>query len=411
MNVATRSLEQIRADFPILQRRVRDNKPLVYLDNAATTQKPQSVIEALTRFYSHYNSNIHRGVHALSEAATEAYETARKKVQTFLNAAHSHEIIFTRGTTESINLVALSFGSRFLEDGDEVLLTQMEHHANIVPWQLLQRFKNIKIKVIPITEEGTLDLNALDTLLTEKTRLLAFTHVSNALGTVNPVKKLIRWAKENGLYVLVDGAQAVPHLPVDVQDLQVDFYVFSGHKIYGPTGIGVLYGKTELLEAMPPYQGGGDMIKRVTFEKTLFNDLPMKFEAGTPNIAGAIGLGAAIDYIQQVGYDFIQQQEQQLLDHATRLLSEIPEIKIIGTAKEKAAVVSFVCEGVHPHDIGTLLDLEGVAVRAGHHCAQPVMDFYGLSATVRASFAFYNTMEEVEYFVQALKKAIRFFKR
>jgi cysteine desulfurase/selenocysteine lyase len=350
------------------------------------------------------NSNIHRGVHYLSERATQSYEGVRVKVKAFMNAAETQELIFVRGTTEGINLVAHSFGHAFVKAGDEILISAMEHHSNIVPWQMLCEERGATLKVIPITDDGELQMDAVPALLTAKTRLMAVTHVSNALGTVNPVKELVRMAHEKNIPVLVDGAQAVPHVRVDVQDLDCDFYAFSAHKMFGPTGVGVLYGKKKWLEQMPPYQGGGDMIKSVTFEKTIYNDLPYKFEAGTPNIGGGIGLGAAIDYLHELNMDAIRQFEHDLLVYATGKILTVPGVRIIGTAKDKAGVLSFVMEGIHPHDIGTILDVEGVAIRTGHHCAQPVMQRFGVPATARASFAFYNTKEEVDAFIKALYK-------
>lgn len=397
------SVESCRFHFPLLRRQV-NGKPLVYLDNAATSQKPQVVIDALMRYYYEENSNIHRGVHYLSERATESYEAARLKVQRFLNARSVKEIIFVRGTTEAINLVAASYGRTNLREGDEVVITAMEHHSNIVPWQMVCEEKGARLRVVPINDAGELLLDEYEKLLTDRTRIVAVTHVSNALGTINPVKSIVATAHARGIPVLVDGAQAVPHMRVDVQDLGCDFYAFSAHKMFGPTGVGILYGREELLEAMPPYQGGGDMIKSVTFEKTLYNDLPFKFEAGTPNIAGGIGLGAAIDYVLGMDMNSVMAYEHELLHYATQKLLEVPGLRIIGTAKEKAGVISFVLEGVHPHDIGTILDYEGIAIRTGHHCAQPVMQRFGIPATARASFAFYNTKDEVDVLVRAVRK-------
>ena len=401
-------VERIRQDFPILGEKVR-GKPLVYLDNAATSQKPQVVIDTVHRFLSTYNSNVHRGVHQLSERATEAYEQARQKVQRFINAAESREIIFVRGTTEAINLVAQSYGRERIRAGDEIVISGMEHHSNIVPWQILCEQTGAVLRVVPINDDGELLLDEYVTLLTPRTRLVAVAHVSNALGTINPVREIIRLARRQGVPVLVDGAQAVPHLKVDVRDLDCDFYAFSGHKVFGPTGIGVLYGQARLLEGMPPYQGGGDMIKSVTFEKTVYNDLPYKFEAGTPHIGGVIGLGAAADYLEGVGLDRVAAYEHELLGYATEALSAIPAVRIIGTAKEKASVLSFVVDGVHAHDIGTVLDHEGIAIRAGHHCAMPVMQRFGVPATARASLAFYNTREEIDAFVRGIHKVIEMF--
>lgn len=402
-------VERIRQDFPILQRSIR-SKPLVYLDNGATTQKPRSVIDAITRYYEHENANIHRGVHFLSMVATEAYEEAREKIRRFLNAAESREIVFVRGATEAINLVAQTYGKANVRSGDEVLVSAMEHHSNIVPWQLLCEEKGAHLRVIPIDDRGQLVMSALEELLSPRTRIVAITHISNALGTVNPVKEIVEMAHARGVPVLVDGAQAVGHMRVNVRDLGCDFYVLSGHKMFGPTGIGVLYAKADLLNAMPPYQGGGDMISSVTFEKTTYNEIPYKFEAGTPHIAGAIGLAAAIDYVEQVGLDRITAYEQKLLQYATRALAEFPGIRIIGEAEHKAALISFLLDGVHPHDVGTILDQEGIAVRTGHHCAQPVMERFGVPATVRASFAFYNTTHEIDILVNALSKVYEVFR-
>ena len=401
-------VEKIRNDFPILQTKVH-GKQLVYLDNGATSQKPISVIKKAQEYYSSMNSNIHRGVHALSQVSTEAYESARIKIKSFINALGKNEIIFTRGTTESINLVAQSYGRANFQEGDEVIISQMEHHSNIVPWQMICEEKGAKLKVIPINDEGEIIFEEFEKLLTHKTKFISVVYVSNSLGTVNPVKNIIDLAHQNNIPVLLDAAQAVNHFPIDVQELDCDFLAFSGHKIYGPTGIGVLYGKINLLESMPPYQGGGDMIETVTFEKTTYNELPYKFEAGTPNIAGAIGLGEAIDYISRVGLENIALHEKYLLDYATEAVSDIPGLKIIGTAKEKVSVLSFVLDDVHPHDIGTFLDFEGVAIRTGHHCTQPVMDRYNIPATSRASFAMYNTKEEIDILVNGLRKIIEVF--
>jgi cysteine desulfurase / selenocysteine lyase len=397
------SITGCRHHFPLLHEQV-NGKPLVYLDNAATSQKPQVVIDTMMRYYQSENSNIHRGVHYLSERATQAYEKARDKVREFLNAAYREEIIYVRGTTEGINLVAQSYGRTNVKDGDEVLISAMEHHSNIVPWQMLCEEKGATLRVIPMNDAGELLLDEYEKLLTAKTRIVAVSHVSNALGTVNPIKHMIALAHQKGIPVLVDGAQAVPHMNVDVRDLECDFYIFSSHKVFGPTGVGVVYGRKRMLEAMPPYQGGGDMIKSVTFEKTTYNDLPYKFEAGTPNIAGGLGLGAAIDYVQKLDLKAIGEYEHDLLVYATEKLLVIPGLRLIGTAKEKAAVLSFVIEGIHPHDIGTILDAEGIAIRTGHHCAQPVMQRFGVPATARASFAFYNTKEEVDALVKAIYK-------
>ncbi len=401
-------VERIRQDFPALQVRVH-GKPLVYLDNAATSQKPQVVIDRITRYYLSENSNIHRGVHFLSDLATQAYESTRDRVRQFLNAAHDREIIFTRGTTEGINLVAHSFGRSRVRAGDEVVISAMEHHSNIVPWQILCEEKSATLRVIPVNDAGELLLEEYERLLCDRTRLVAVTYVSNALGTVNPVKPMIATAHRRGIPVLVDGAQAAPHLAVDVQDLDCDFFAFSGHKLCGPTGIGILYGKADLLESMPPYQAGGDMISAVTFERTLYNSLPYKFEAGTPHIAGVIGLGAAIEYVQRIGLPRIAAYEADLLAYGTELLSAIPGLRIIGTAREKASVLSFVLDGIHAHDVGTILDHEGIAIRAGHHCAMPVMKRFGVPATARASLAFYNTREELEALAKGLHKVIEVF--
>ncbi|MCX8010493.1 MAG: cysteine desulfurase [Ignavibacteria bacterium] len=403
------NVEKIREDFPILRTLVFC-KPLIYFDNAATTQKPQSVIDSISNYYSTINSNIHRGVHFLSEQATIAYESSRTKIKNFINARSEKEIIFTRGTTEGINLIANSFGKAFIKDGDEIIISTMEHHSNIVPWQILCEEKKAKLKIIPITDSGELILEAFENLITERTKLISLVHVSNSLGTINPIKRVIEIAHQRNIPVLIDGAQAVAHLKVDVRELDCDFYAFSGHKIFGPTGIGVLYGKEELLNELPPYQGGGDMIRSVTFEKTLYNDLPNKFEAGTPNIAGAIGLGYAIDYLNQIGLDKTSKYEQELLEYATNSLATIDGLEIIGTAKEKASVISFTIKDIHPHDIGTILDREGIAIRTGHHCTQPLMKRFNVPATARASFAFYNTKEEIDIFINALQKVIEVFK-
>ena len=399
---------RIRGDFPILKQTV-NGKPLVYLDNAATSQKPQAVIDALVRYYTTNNSNVHRGVHTLSQMATDDYEEARSKVRRFINAGDDREIIFVRGTTEGINLVAQTFGRQNVQEGDEIIISAMEHHSNIVPWQMLCEERGAKLRVIPINDAGEILLDEYEKLLNPRTKLVSIVHVSNALGTINPVKRIVDMAHTQGVPVLLDGAQAAPHCTVDVSDLDCDFYAFSGHKVYGPTGIGVLYGKAERLEAMPPYQGGGEMIKSVTFEKTIYNILPHKFEAGTPNIAGPIGLGVAIDYITDLGLDRISAYEHQLLDYGTELLSGLSNIRMIGTAKEKSGILSFVMEGVHPHDIGTILDTEGIAVRTGHHCAQPVMERFGISATARASLAFYNTKEEIDALVKGIDRVLEVF--
>ena len=401
--------ELIRRDFPILERRVRGN-PLVYLDNAATTHKPQPVIDAVVQYYQSQNANVHRGIHYLSEIATQAYENVRSQVQRFINAASVREIVFVRGATEAINLVASSFGEGFLGKGDEVLITGMEHHSNIVPWQLACQRRGAHLSVVPITDSGEVVLEEYERRLTPRTKIAALTHVSNALGTVNPVKDMVRLAHQKGIPVLIDGAQAMPHLRVDVRDLDCDFYVFSGHKMFGPTGIGVLYGKEEVLSTMPPYQGGGDMIKSVTFERTIYHDLPYRFEAGTPNIADGIAYGAALDYLGRLHWQAVAHYERALLQYATEAVSTVPGLRIIGTAVEKAGVISFVLDDIHPHDIGTILDQEGIAIRTGHHCAQPVMDRFGIPATARASFAFYNTQEEVDRLVIGIQKVVEVFK-
>ncbi len=401
-------VSEVRKDFPILKQTVH-GKPLVYLDNAATTQKPQVVIDAIHRYYSTENSNIHRGVHYLSEQATRDYEDARKKVQHFINAPKEREIVFVRSTTEAINLIAQSYGRHFLKKGDEIVVSAMEHHSNIVPWQMLCEQTGAKLQVIPIDQDGELLLEEFERLLNARTRLVSVAHVSNALGTVNPVKDMIREAHKREIPVLVDGAQAAPHMKIDVQELGCDFYAFSGHKLFGPTGIGVLYGKASLLEAMPPYQGGGDMISLVTFEKTHYNVLPYKFEAGTPNIAGGIGLGAAIDYLNGLGMEAVEAYENQLLSYALESMSTLSGVQLIGTPKQRAGVISFNLDGIHAHDVGTILDQEGVAIRAGHHCAMPVMQRFGVPATARASFAFYNTKDEVDTLVRAIHKVQEVF--
>ena len=396
-------VEAVHAEFPILERCVR-GKPLVYLDNAATSQKPRFVLDAITRYYEEENANIHRGVHYLSERATAHYEAVRGAVQRFINAAKPSEIIFVRGTTEGINLVAQSYGRKSISAGDEILITAMEHHSNIVPWQMLGEERGARLRVAPINDRGELRLDEFEKLIGPRSKIVAITHVSNALGSVNPVKRMIEMAHAHNIPVLVDGAQAIPHMAIDVQALDCDFYAFSGHKIYGPTGIGVLYGKSAWLEAMPPYQGGGDMISSVTFEKTTYNKLPYKFEAGTPDIAGVIGLGAAIEYMQDVGMEAIAAHERELLEYATEKVAAIPGVRIIGTAQEKAGVLSFVIEGIHPHDVGTILDQEGVAIRTGHHCSQPVMDRFDIPATARASFAIYNTRADVDALVKGIQR-------
>ena len=399
---------RLRGDFPILDRRVH-GKPLVYLDNAATSQKPHCVIEREARYYAETNANVHRGIHSLSQEATDAYEAARDAAQRFINAARREEIVFVRGTTEAINLVAASFGQR-LKPGDEILITGMEHHSNIVPWQLLCERGGAVLRVASISDAGELNLESFERRLGPHTKLVAITHVSNALGTINPVREMIALAHARGAVVLVDGAQAAPHLAVDVQALDCDFYAFSGHKLYGPTGIGVLYGKTALLDAMPPWQGGGDMIRQVTFAQSTWNDLPYKFEAGTPNIAGAIALGAAIDYLQAIGLDAVAAHEHALLGHATALAAGIPGLRLIGTARDKAGILSFVLDDVHAHDVGTILDHDGVAVRTGHHCAMPVMERFGVPATARASLALYNTKEDIEALVRGILRVQEMFK-
>lgn len=401
-------IETIRAQFPILAQTVHKH-PLVYLDNAATTQKPWSVIQKIEEGYTKQNANVHRGVHFLSQMATQAHEDARAAVQQFLGAAHAHEIIFTRGTTESINLVAYSFGETFLQAGDEVIVSAMEHHSNIVPWQLLQMRKGISIKVIPFNEQGELDVQAYASLFSDKTKLVAVTHVSNVLGTINPVKELIQLAHSRNVPVLVDGAQAVPHIAVNVQELDVDFYVFSGHKIYGPTGIGVLYGKEKWLDAMVPYQGGGEMIAHVSFEKTTFNELPYKFEAGTPDFIGSTALAEAIRYVQNIGMDQIAAYETYLLNYATQQLQALGDVRFFGTSAHKSAVISMQVGNIHHYDMGTLLDKLGIALRTGHHCAQPIMQHYGIEGTLRASFALYNTTQEIDALIQGIKRVKQLF--
>lgn len=398
-------LNLIREDFPILKEKV-NGKPLVYLDNGATAQKPKSVIDAIEKYYSHYNSNIHRGVHHLSQLATNAYEESREVLREFINAEHSDEVIFTTGTTGGVNLVASSFGKKYLHHGDEVIISYMEHHSNIVPWQMICEERGAILKVIPINEAGELNLEEYKKLLSPKTKIVAVTHISNTLGTINPIKEMIDLAHEAGAKVLIDAAQSVPHVKIDVQSMNCDFLVFSGHKMFGPTGVGVLYGKQTLLNDLPPYQGGGDMIKEVTFEKTTYNSLPHKLEAGTPNIVGGIALAEAVRYMQKIGYDFLHEQEVRLLNYATEQLLKIEGLRIIGTAKNKVSVISFVIDGLHPFDVGTLLDQMGIAVRTGHHCTQPLMDFYQIPGTIRASFAFYNTLEEIDLLVNGLRKAV-----
>lgn len=396
-------IQKIRADFPILNQQV-NGKPLVYFDNGATAQKPQVVIDAIEKYYTEINANIHRGVHTLSQLATDAYEISRNTIQKHINAKHNHEIIFTAGTTFGINLVANGFAA-LLNEGDEVMVSHLEHHSNIVPWQFLCERTGAKLVVIPMNEKGELVMTEFDRLLSEKTKIVTVNHISNALGTINPIEEIIEKAHKVGAAVLIDGAQATPHLKPDVQALDCDFYAFSGHKVCGPTGVGVLYGKEEWLRKLPPYQGGGEMIAEVTFEKTTYADLPHKFEAGTPNIAGGIVLGTAIDYLNEIGFDNIAVYEQELLDYATEKLLQIEGLRIYGTGEHKASVISFNIEGIHPYDIGTIVDKLGVAVRTGHHCAQPIMQYFNIPGTIRASFAFYNTKEEIDIFVEAVKKA------
>ncbi len=400
--------DAFRKNFPILQT-VVNNRPLAYFDNAATTQKPLMVLERLRYYYENENSNIHRGAHYLSNVATEAYEAARQNLQQFIHARQTHEIIFTRGTTEAINLVASSFSKKFVKEGDEILISAMEHHSNIVPWQIACQERGARLKVIPVNEKGELDMEAYGNMLHEKTRLVAVTHVSNALGTINPVKEMVTMAHKQNIPVLIDGAQAAPHVKIDVQDLDCDFYCFSGHKMYGPMGVGVLYGKEEWLNQLPPYQGGGEMIKEVTFEKTTYNELPFKFEAGTPNVADVLGLDAAVTFILNTGLDNIAEHERQLHDYTVEQLKQLEKIRFVGTADNKTSVVSFLFEDIHPYDTGTILDKLGIAVRTGHHCAQPLMDFFGIPGTVRASFAAYNTKEEIDRLVEGLKKVREMF--
>ncbi|HYO53205.1 cysteine desulfurase [Archangium sp.] len=408
MSGAPFDVARIRADFPILHQEVR-GRPLVYLDSAATTQKPRAVIDALVHYYTHDNANVHRGVHALSERATQAYEGARERVRRFINARETKEIIFVRGCTEAINMVAQTYGRSKVGPGDEVLITAMEHHSDIVPWQMLCQQVGATLKVVPVDERGDLRLEQLDAMLTERTRLLAVTHVSNALGTVNPVREIIKRAHARGVPVLVDGAQALQHFRVDVRELDCDFYAFSGHKMFGPTGIGVLYGKASVLEPLPPWQGGGDMILTVTMDKTVYNRLPYRLEAGTPDISGAVGLAAAMDYIESVGLDAIAAHDRELLEYGTRALEGVPGLKLMGRGGERSGVLSFVMEDVHAHDVGTILDREGVAIRAGHHCAQPLLSCFGVAATVRASLAMYNTREDIDALVRGLHKVREVF--
>ena len=399
-------VQKIRKDFPILSSKVNGN-PLVYFDNAATSQKPWRVIKAIEHYYTDLNSNVHRGVHHLSQQATNAFEASRKKVANFINAAHDYEVIFTKGTTEGINLISNSYGKQFVQAGDVIIISALEHHSNIVPWQILCEDCKATLKVIPINENGELLLDVFNEMLTEKVKLVSVNYVSNSLGTINPVREIIELSHRLNIPVLLDAAQAIQHMPIDVQELDVDFLAFSGHKMYGPTGIGVLYGKEKWLNQMPPYQGGGEMIKTVSFEKTTYNDLPFKFEAGTPNIEAAICLGTAIDYINETGLENIQQHEHELLGYATEKLSGIEGIRFIGTADNKASVVSFIIDNIHPYDMGVILDQLGIAVRTGHHCTQPLMDFYGIPGTVRASFAFYNTKEEIDLLTEGVQKAVR----
>lgn len=405
----TFKLEEVRADFPILKRKV-NGESLVYFDNGATAQKPKSVIDAIQKYYSEENSNIHRGVHTLSQEATTAYEVAREKMRAYISAAHTEEVIFTKGTTDGINLVASTFGRQNLKEGDEVIISGMEHHSNIVPWQMICEEKGAILKVIPVTDQGELDMKAFREMLSQRTKLVAVVHISNTLGTVNPVKEIVKLAHAQNAVVLIDGAQAVPHMPLNVQEIGADFYVFSMHKMFGPTGVGIVYGKKEVLEAMPPYQGGGDMIKTVTFEKTTYNELPHKFEAGTPHISGGIATATVIDYLNQLDWESIHKHEADLLQYATQKLKEVEGLRIIGEAKEKASVISFVVDGIHAYDLGVIIDKMGVAVRTGHHCTQPLMQRFGVFGTVRASFAFYNTKEEVDVFMEALNRAINMLK-
>jgi len=406
----TINIEKIREDFPILKKEVYDH-PLVYLDNAATTQKPSCVVDTITKGYYDCNANIHRGVHYLSQLATEAHEEARKTVQHFVHAKHSHEIVFTRGTTEAINLVAHSFGLSQCQDGDEIIISQMEHHSNIVPWQLLQNIRKIKLRVIPFDEKGILQIDKLTELINERTKLISVAHVSNTLGTVNPIKEVIRIAHSHNIPVLVDAAQSVPHIKVDVQDLDCDFLAFSGHKIYGPTGIGILYGKESWLEKIPPYQGGGEMIEKVTFEKTTFNELPFKFEAGTPDYIGSTALATALNYVADIGIDNITAHEHSLVEYATEQLQQITGMRIIGEASDKSGLISFLVGNIHPYDMGSILDKLGIAVRTGHHCAEPVMQAFGIDGTVRASFAIYNTKNEIDKLVEGIERIAKMFAR
>ena len=401
--------EDIKYNFPILDQQINGEK-IVYLDNAATTQKPKNVINSLINYYSKNNSNIHRGVHTLSQKATEDYEESRKTIANFIGASSSKEIIFVRGATEAINLIANSYVKPLLKKDDEIIISQMEHHANIVPWQMICEERKAKLKIIPINKNGELNLKKFNEIINKKTKFISINHVSNSLGTINPIKEIIKTAHQNKIKIMIDGAQAIQHLEINMNEIDADFYCFSGHKMYAPTGIGILYGKKEILEQMGPYQGGGDMIKSVTFEKTIYNDIPNRFEAGTPNIAGAIALGKAIEYLNEIGISNIAKHESHLLNYATSKLNKINKIKIIGKAKEKAAVISFVIDGIHPHDIGTIMDSHGIAIRTGHHCTQPIMDFYNIPATARASFAIYNTTKDIDKLIEAIKKCIEVFK-
>ena len=401
-------IKGIKSDFPTLSQKV-NGKELVYLDNAATTQKPEAVIKAIERYYKESNANIHRGVHALSQKATELYEKARENISTFINSESEKQIIFVRGATEAINLVANSYVRPLLNQGDEIIISQMEHHANIVPWQLICDEKKAKLKILPMNQKGELILDNLETIISKKTKFMAINHVSNSLGTINPVDEIVKVAHQHNIKILVDGAQAVQHIPIDIQNIGADFYCFSGHKLYGPTGIGILYGKKQLLDEMPPYQGGGDMIKSVTFDRTTYNNVPHKFEAGTPNISGVIGLSAAVDYVKEIGIEEISKHESELLEYASEELRKIDDVDIIGNAEDKASVISFVIKNIHPHDIGTIMDSDGVAIRAGKHCTDPVMDFYCIPATARASFAAYNNKDDVDKLIKSVKKSIEVF--
>lgn len=401
-------IKGIESDFPVLSQKV-NGKKLVYLDNAATTQKPKAVIKSIERYYNESNANIHRGVHALSQKATDLYENSRKNISNFINAESEKQIIFVRGATEAINLVANSHVRPLLNQNDEIIISQMEHHANIVPWQLICEERNAKLRILPMNQRGELILDSLGKIISKKTKFMAINHVSNSLGTVNPIEEIVKIAHQHKIKILIDGAQAVQHIPIDIQKIGADFYCFSGHKLYGPTGIGILYGKKQLLNEMPPYQGGGDMIKSVTFDETVYNDVPHKFEAGTPNISGAIGLSAAIDYIREIGIEKISKHESELLEYASKELNKIDNVQIIGNAENKASVLSFVIKNIHPHDIGTIMDSDGVAIRAGKHCTDPVMDFYCIPATARASFAAYNNKDDVDKLIKSVKKAIEVF--